>query len=196
MNAAHFHLVINHFPVVLMLASAAIGIHARIRKSPAAKGISLAVTMAASLFALPTYFSGEPAADFLENAAIVNDMHIEEHEEAAEKAIVVTTLTGLVAAGAFFLASRNSPHSDRAFLATVALAVVSTGALGWTGSKGGVIRHPEVNERASGTADGPRVSVPGEGSAEGAGNGLDESGDEDDVETEFQTSPDRGNTEP
>ncbi len=195
MNAAHFHLVINHFPVVLMLASAAIGIHAWIRKSAPAKGIALAMTLAASLFALPTYFSGEPAADFLENAAIVNDMHIEEHEEAAEKAVVVTTLTGVVAAIAFSLASRKSVHSDRAFLATIALALVSTGALGWTGSKGGVIRHPEVNERASGPTDGPRVSGQGDGSTEGAGNDLDESGDADDVETEFQATPDRGHSE-
>jgi hypothetical protein len=194
MNAAHFHLVINHFPVVLMLVSVAIGMHAQFRKSPAAKGIALALTMAASLFALPTYFSGEPAADFLENAAIVNDMHIEEHEEAAEKAVVVTSLSGLVAAAAYFLATKKSAHADRAFIASTVLALASTAVLGWTGSKGGVIRHPEVNEKATGAVEGPRASNHGEGV--GTGSDIEESGDQDDVETEFEATPGRDNAEP
>lgn len=103
MNAAHFHIVINHFPVVLMLASATIAIHGWIRKSAEVKRVALIMAVIAASFTLATYFSGEPAADFIENAAIVNDMHIEDHEEAAEKSVIITTLTGLAAAAAFFL---------------------------------------------------------------------------------------------
>ncbi|NBQ52940.1 MAG: hypothetical protein EBU49_05100 [Proteobacteria bacterium] len=191
MNAAHFHLVINHFPVVLMLASAAIGIHGILRKSKEVQGIAMSLSVVASLATLATYFSGEPAADFLENAAIVNDTHIEEHEEAAEKAVIVTTVTGLAAATAFFLASRKSPLAGRAYMAATGMAIASSVILGWTGAKGGVIRHPEVAEPTTGRAGGMHP-LP---SSEGAGSGLEESGDQD-IDTEFEANPSRTESQP
>ena len=191
MNAAHFHLIINHFPVVLVLASAAIGIHGLIRKSKEVQNIALALSIVASLAALATYFSGEPAADFLENAAIVNDTHIEEHEEAAEKAIFVTTVSGLAAAAAFFLATRKSPVADRVYIAATGLAIASSAILGWTGAKGGVIRHPEVAELMTDRADG----APPLPTSEGVGSDLDESGDQD-IDTEFEANPSRTETRP
>ena len=191
MNAAHFHLVINHFPVVLMLASAAIGIHGLLRKSKEVQSVALSLSIVASLAALATYFSGEPAADFLENAAIVNDTQIEEHEEAAEKAVIVTTVSGLAAAAAFFLASRKSPMSGRAYIAATGLAIASSAALGWTGAKGGVIRHPEVAELMTGKADGIHP-LP---TSDGAGGDLEESGDQD-IDTEFEANPSRTESRP
>ena len=191
MNAAHFHLVINHFPIVLMLASAAIGIHGLFRKSKEIQSIALSLSVVASLAALATYFSGEPAADFLENAAIVNDAHIEEHEEAAEKAVIVTTVNGLAAAAAFFLASRKSPMAGRAYLAATGLAIASSAILGWTGSKGGVIRHPEVAEPTTGST-GDQHPLP---TSEGAGSDLEESGDQD-IDTEFEANPNRTDSPP
>ncbi len=191
MNAAHFHLVINHFPVVLVLASAAIGIHGLLRKSKEVQNIALSLSVVASLAALATYFSGEPAADFLENAAIVNDTHIEEHEEAADKAVIVTTVSGLAAAAAFFLASRKSPMANRAYIAATGLTIASSAILGWTGAKGGVIRHPEVAELMTGRADGYRP-LP---TSEGAGSDLEESSDQD-IDTEFETNPNRTESRP
>lgn len=191
MNAAHFHLVINHFPVVLVLASAAIGIHGLLRKSKEVQNIALSLSVVASLATLATYFSGEPAADFLENAAIVNDTHIEEHEEAADKAVIVTTVSGLAAAAAFFLASRKSPMANRAYIAATGLTIASSAILGWTGAKGGVIRHPEVAELMTGRADGYRP-LP---TSEGAGSDLEESSDQD-IDTEFETNPNRTESRP
>ena len=184
MNAAHFHIVINHFPVVLMLASATIAIHGWIRKSAEVKRVALIMAVVAASFTLATYFSGEPAADFLENAAIVNDMHIEDHEEAAEKSVIITTLTGLAAAAAFFLASRKSSFADRAYLIATGLSVLSASSLGWTGSKGAIIRHPEVSEQLS---NGSGISRPSTSGAAGDGD-IEESSDQT-IETEFETGP-------
>ncbi|MEY4632421.1 MAG: hypothetical protein RIQ81_2541, partial [Pseudomonadota bacterium] len=97
MNAAHFHLVINHFPAILTIAAILAGGWSWFHNSTDGKKISLGMIAAGGVFALASYFSGEPASEFLESTAIVNDMYIEEHEDAAGYAVVLSSLAGLLA---------------------------------------------------------------------------------------------------
>lgn len=191
MNAAHFHLVINHFPVVLMLAATVIGLHGWLQTSAEAKKIALSLSVVASLSGLASYFSGQPAAEFLENSAIINDTHVEEHEEAAEKTIIITTIAGLAAGAAFFLASRKSAMAHRVYLAATGLMLISSVTLGWTAAKGGLIRHPEVTELMSGRPG----NLPPQSNGDIPGGSPEESGDQD-IDTEFEATPNRTDSQP
>lgn len=171
MNAAHFHLIINHFSIIMFLCALVIAVYGLVSKKDDVKKIALSMIVAGAVFALPTYFSGEPAAEFLENSAIVNDMLIEEHEEAAEKSILITVAAGALAGATLWLMKQKAKLAHPALIVTT---VVSTGAiamLGWTGSKGGLIRHPEMLESEfDAQRQSPGVFAPG--------SDLDESGEQ------------------
>lgn len=184
MNAAHFHLMINHFPAILMIAGAATGVWAWGRKSADGKRVALGLIAAAAVFSLISYFSGEPASEFLESTVVINDMHIEEHEEVAGYATLLSILAGLLASAnlvAMKKARMNSSQSHKNLIwlgvATSLAAALALAALAQTGLKGGIIRHPELNENPTGLS----ILAP-----ERAGTQMDESADDQDQETEFQ----------
>ncbi len=184
MNAAHFHLIINHFPAILMIAAAAIGVWAWMARSSDGKRIALGLISASSVFALASYFSGEPASEFLESTAVVNDMHIEEHEEAAGLAMILSVAAGILSTATLFAFKKNTASAKKdsrlvaslGFAATIS-AALALAALVRTGLKGGIIRHPELNENIS-----DPLGLP----VERSGGHMDESADEHDQETEFQ----------
>lgn len=187
MNAAHFHLVINHFPAILTIAAILTGTWAWFRDSRDGKKIALAMIVAGGVFALASYFSGEPASEFLESTAIVNDMYIEEHESAAGYAVTLSTLAAILALVALVYSQKGQASSAktpaitrRLELAAAALSLLTLGSLAYTGLKGGVIRHPELSEYPGAL---PRI-----GTDQPTGN-MDESGEDSDQETEFQLSP-------
>ena len=167
-----------------MIAGSAIGLWAWIRKSDDGKRIALGLIAAAAIFALISYFSGEPASEFLESTVVVNDMHIEEHEEAAGYATILSVLAGLLAVANLVamkkdrVADTRSPgRPTRLGITTSLAAAAALAALAHTGLKGGIIRHPELNENPTGLS----IFAP-----ERVGGQVDESSDEHDQETEFQ----------
>ncbi|MEY4631470.1 MAG: hypothetical protein RIQ81_1590, partial [Pseudomonadota bacterium] len=126
-------------------------------------------------------------SEFLESTAIVNDMYIEEHEDAAGYAVVLSSLAGLLAVVTMASLKKDEGNgakttaiTRRLELATATASFLALGALALTGLKGGVIRHPELSEYPGAL---PRI-----GNGQPTGN-MDESGEDADQETEFQLSP-------
>ena len=144
MNAAHLHLLTNHFPVLGTLFGLSLLLIALLRRSDELKRISLGVFIVIALLAVPTYLSGEPAEDLMKNILGVSEVFLEEHEEAAQVAFTGVLILG--AASLYGLIWFRRGKIIPAWFAMIVL-LVSVGVLGsmvWTANLGGKIRHSEI----------------------------------------------------
>lgn len=143
MNKAHIHLIVNHLPAFLLLSAIAITLYALVFKKEDFKKFGLIVFIFASIATVPTYFSGEPAEEIVEDLPNVSEHMIEEHEELAEKVFVMTDILGLLALITFFLKDKKQ---QVALVSLILLGTVTEGLVFKTNSLGGQIRHSEIRE--------------------------------------------------
>ncbi|MGZ8379040.1 MAG: DUF2231 domain-containing protein [Gemmatirosa sp.] len=143
-SLAHLHLLLNHLPIIvtglgLLLLAVAVA-----RRRDELARVALAFFVGGGLSALPTYLTGEPAEETVENLPGVTEAIIERHEDAA---LVAAILVGALGAFALWALWRyRRPGALPGWVVRVALvaAVVGSGAMAWTGLLGGEVRHTEI----------------------------------------------------
>lgn len=147
MNAAHLHIILNHFPVIgfilglgVLLTGAAIG-----QKILRQAGLFILFLMA--LPCIPVYYSGHEAEEYVEKLAAAGS--IEEHEKAGEWAYALTLASGLLAGAAFAANWKEARVGRYITIAAVLAALFSSTVLVRTAYLGGLIRHTEVSETAA-----------------------------------------------
>jgi len=144
MNGAHLHLMINHLPVLGVGFGLLLLLVARFRRSTELTNAALVVFVLAAAAAGSAYLTGEPAEGAVEDVAAVTETSIEQHEDAATVALV---LTGLLGAGALFgLIGFRRQALPPSWFTSAALvgALVAGGSMAYTANLGGQIRHPEI----------------------------------------------------
>lgn len=144
MNSVHFHLILNHVPVLGTAFGLGILAFGLWRRSETIKQLALLLFTVAALAAVPVYATGEPAEDAVEGLPGVASGLVERHEEAAGVA-----LGGVLALGAFALFGlavfrRERPVAAWFGVTSLAGAFVVSGLLAWAANLGGQIRHSEI----------------------------------------------------
>ena len=132
------HLIINHFPVILTVVGTAIAVLALITRKRGVWLYATATLFLAGLAAVPTFFTGEPAADALEDSWYVTRQAIHAHEEAADFAVWGLVVMGLIAAYAWWRAWRRETvlvagavHTERGDVPAEAMVRANAGLPGW-----------------------------------------------------------------
>ena len=149
MNWAHVHLAINHLPVVLVPLAAVLLGFALARKITAIKNAGLVLLVAAVASAGGAYLTGEPAESVVKELPAVSDPAIEEHEEAAVLATVVTSLAGILAIAALAMGRKPGGAPVWIVVATFATTLLAAVLLARTANLGGQIHHPEIRTPAA-----------------------------------------------
>lgn len=144
MNATHFHLLLNHFPIIGTLIGSALLIWGFIKKQDNIKMAACAIIVVMALAAIPVFLTGEPAEEAVENLPGIAENIIEEHEEAAEFAIWVLGLTGFMALLSLIGSRLKHKLVNIALTLTLILSIAGFGAMARTGYTGGQIRHTEL----------------------------------------------------
>lgn len=144
MTWAHVHPAINHLPVILVPVAAVLLGAAWVRKTTDLKNAGLVVLVAAAMTAGGTYLTGEPAESVIKDLPTISDSAIEEHEDAALLATVVTSVAGILAIGAFVTGRRPGSSAAWIVAATLAMALLAAILLARTANLGGRISHPEI----------------------------------------------------
>jgi hypothetical protein len=160
MNAAHWHLVLNHIPLIGIGFVALLMVIAFLRKSSELVSVSMVLALIVALFAIPAYLTGEPAEEVVENTPGISENLIEEHEEAAEKAfILVEAVGGLALIG--LIARRFSRNLGNTLaVATLAGLLAGGGLVAYTANLGGKIHHQEIRDGSAPLA--PSAAITGE----------------------------------
>ena len=143
-NAAYFHIVLVHVPVVLTPLSAVLLAVAHLRKCPRTTRTALAITIIASTTSILAFLLGEPAEEVVEHLAGISKNAIEAHEEIAEYALWCSITTGVLGALSWLALARESARQRAILTLTFCLSALSSLVLAYTAHQGGKIHHPEA----------------------------------------------------
>lgn len=151
-NAAHWHLVLNHFPVVGSLAALLLLAWAFIKNTDESKRIALTAVVLVALVSIPAYLTGEPSERFLKGLQGISKRWMSSHEEMAENAFRTAIIAGLLAMAAliYFRKARSIPRW--AIAVVLAATVAMSGSMTITARHGGKIHHPEILSGAAADA--------------------------------------------
>ena len=152
MNSAHFHLVVNHLPIIFPIAGLivlAIGIGF---KTEMVKRTAYFLFTIGAVSAAMAMNSGEGAEEVVEELSGVSHKLIHEHEEKAESMAILSYLLGLASLLALWASWKGKSFSGILSYAVLALSLVTIFLGKQTGTSGGEIRHTEIRSGASADA--------------------------------------------
>jgi uncharacterized membrane protein len=152
MNAAHWHLTLNHIPVVGSGFALALLGWAILRGSEELKRVGLVAVVLVAVLTVPAYFTGSPAfvaaMEVLEATPADEDPLVEKHESAAGIAFTSAALAGVSALAVLIWGRGGKPLPGRVVLAVFALSAATVLLMARTANLGGAIRHPEIGSEA------------------------------------------------
>ncbi|MFO1519133.1 MAG: hypothetical protein U1F57_05655 [bacterium] len=143
LNAAHLHLILNHLPILGTSFGTLVLLIGLVRKNADIKKIGLFLFVVAALAAIPTYFTGHPAHEIIEDMPGVTRAFIHDHEEAAEWAFAMVGGLGALSLLGLLLSCRAQGAPSWIFLLSFVLSLGVNGAMVRTADLGGKIRHTE-----------------------------------------------------
>lgn len=148
MNAAHFHLIVNHFPIVGGLIGLLVLVAGYLLKKEQIKLTALGIFVFCGITVVMAHVSGENAEEIVEAMPGIDRALIHEHEEATELFYAITVLLGLTSIIGLYLRYRGSNYLRYAFAVTLLLSIASTFTSIQAGTSGGEIRHAEIRNNA------------------------------------------------
>ncbi len=156
MTAAHWHLVLNHIPLLGILFGALLLAYGHWRRQDDVQTASLGLLVVAGLAIIAVYLTGEPAEEVVEGLAGVSHDAIEAHEHFAWYGLVAGIATSIGALGTLLYGAVRQRLVRWTVWLTLLLALVSVGLIGYTANLGGKISHPELR------TDTATQAVPGD----------------------------------
>jgi uncharacterized membrane protein len=144
MNEAHFHLVVNHLPIIFPLVGLIIMITGLISKSEAVKRTAFMIFILGSLAALVAMASGEGAEEVVEKISGISESFIKKHEENAEIFAILSYILGSISILGLWASIKQKKFSSIITICTLVFVVVVLFFAKHTGTSGGEIRHTEI----------------------------------------------------
>ena len=144
MNTAHWHLILNHFPIIGTLGGIVVLFYGLIRKSNDTKVLGALLILAMAIISIVVMETGEAAEELVEKIPGINEAAMEAHEDAAKIANAILLLSGASALISLVLHFFKKNTVTIAMSTTLLLSSVAFGFMGYTGYLGGKIRHTEI----------------------------------------------------
>lgn len=144
MNGAHWHLVVNHLPIIFPLVGVVVLITGLITKSTAIKRTAFMIFILGALAAIAAMTTGEGAEDVAEKLSGVTKNYIHNHEEAAEIFALLAYILGGISLIGLWANFRQKSFSNALAIAVLGFAIVVLFFAKQTGTTGGEIRHTEI----------------------------------------------------
>lgn len=141
-NAAHWHLLVNHLPIIGSLFGILILLWGIIRKNESIVNLSLLLFVICAVFSIVASQTGESAEQYLKSLKAIDEIYLERHVAAADIANY-----GMIALGALALITlifkriRSQKYIPYIILlVSIAVFVLMARA----GNLGGEIMHKEI----------------------------------------------------
>lgn len=143
-SPAHWHLLVNHFPIILVITGALFLTIGLVFKKDQIKSTALLLVIMAAITGMIANATGEPAEEQVEGIAGVAHNAIEVHEHAAQTGLIIILITGAIALITAFVFAKNKKTGNTFVIITLIAALASSGYMGYVGLTGGEIRHSEI----------------------------------------------------
>jgi uncharacterized membrane protein len=144
MNSIHFHLITNHFPIIVPVIALMVMFGGFLIRSEMIKRTALALFVFGALSTFPAMYSGDKAEDLVDKIpGITHDM-IEIHEKSAEQFAYWHYGLGLLALMALLSSWKNHKTSQILTILVIVFAFAIIYLGNHTATSGGEIRHTEI----------------------------------------------------
>ncbi len=144
MNAAHWHLVVNHLPIIFPIVGVILMITGFISKSEAVKRTAFMIFVFGALAAIAAMNTGEGAEEVVEKINGVTENFIENHEETAETFSILSYIIGGISLFGLWASFKQKTYSSLISISTLFFSLVVLFFAKETGTTGGEIRHTEI----------------------------------------------------
>lgn len=144
MNQAHFHLMVNHLPIIFPIVGAIVLIGGFIFRSEVIKRVAYTIFILGAIATLPAFLTGEGAEEVVENIPGVSDSFIEPHEDIAKIFALLSYSLGAIALLALWSNWQQKSFKGIASIIVLAMSIVVIYFGKVTGTTGGEIRHTEI----------------------------------------------------
>lgn len=144
MNGAHWHLVVNHLPIVFPVAGLVVILTGLISKSEAVKRTAYLIFIIGAFSALAAMATGDGAEEVVEKITVVSKEYIESHEETAETFALLSYILGGFSVFGLWSSFKQKSFNMIVTGITVIFALVVLFFAKQTGTTGGEIRHTEI----------------------------------------------------
>ena len=144
MNGAHWHLVVNHLPIIFPIVALIVMITGLISKSEAVKRTAFMIFVFGSLAVIAAMNTGEGAEEVVKKINGVTENYIENHEETAETFAILSYMLGGISLFGLWASFKQKTFSSIISISTLIFAFVVLFFTKQTGTTGGEIRHTEI----------------------------------------------------
>ena len=148
MNPAHYHLVLNHLPIIVTVIGLLVMIGGHIFQIEAVKRTAYFIFIFGALCTIPAFATGEGAEETIENIQGISEQLIETHEETAETFAILSYLLGAISLLGLWANWRQKSFSNLLSFATLIFCGVVLFFAKQTGTTGGEIRHTEIRNES------------------------------------------------
>ena len=146
MNAAHFHLLVNHLPIMFPLIGGIVFAVGLFFKNEPIKRTSFFIILLGGISTALAMFSGEGAEEIAEKIPGITKKIIHEHEEAAEVFALLNYILALLAGFNLWASLKGKLYAKYLNYAIIAGLLLVLFLAKQTGTSGGEIRHTEIRE--------------------------------------------------
>ncbi len=143
-NAAHLHLIINHWPLFGIPLAAVILSWGEWKGGPEYKKIGFMLLIFSALMTGLVSKSGDKAEDEIEHMPGISESMIEAHEDAAEPAFILSGVTALLALAGLWHHYRKDLIPRSLVVVTLLLSLVTIAFMARAANLGGKIHHEEI----------------------------------------------------
>jgi uncharacterized membrane protein len=151
MNDAHFHLTVNHLPIIIPGIALLVLLGGFIFKSEIVKRTAYFLFIIGALSTFVAFSSGEGAEEVMEKIGADHHM-IHEHEEAAETFALFSHALGILSLLGLWANWKRKKFSNAAAIIVILVAAAALYFGRVTGTTGGEISHPEIRNDNAGTS--------------------------------------------
>ncbi|HMS63928.1 MAG TPA: hypothetical protein PKD83_01595 [Ignavibacteria bacterium] len=147
MNAAHLHLVLNHFPIIGTAIAIFVLLVGILKKSDDVKKVSVLILILTALITIPVYFTGEKAEAKIEgNYEDVDEDYIDAHEDFALYSFIAMDIAGAIGILAMLIYKKPKTLSNSFAYFFLSVLIIVKLMMAYTANLGGKIHHPEIRE--------------------------------------------------
>lgn len=147
LNGAHWHLLVNHFPIIGGLMATLVLGYGLLRRNESIIQLSFGLFVLMSVATFVTNQTGEQAEHYLKSINSLNRQRVHQHTDAADIANIGMYLTGLVSLAA--LVWQRARTVRLLPLLVFGLSVITFGLMANVGRLGGLIMHKELRTETS-----------------------------------------------
>lgn len=144
MNGAHWHLVVNHLPIIFPVVGAIVMVTGLISKSEAVKRTAYLIFIIGAIGSIAAMSTGEEAEEVVENISGISENLIGNHEETAETFSIMSYVLGGISLLGLWASFKQKSFSNIIVIVSILFASVVLFFAKQTGTTGGEIRHTEI----------------------------------------------------